>query len=180
MLLVLLGTTAIVESALGRVWWCAAGDLSPWSGDIWSRHNSQHLADPYTITHVMHGMLLYGLLWLVLRRIAGPMTRAGIAIGVEVAWEIIENTPAMIERYRAATISLDYYGDSIVNSLGDILAFVCGYLGATLLPTWVSVVGFVIADGLLVLWIRDSLLLNVLMLLHPLDSVKGWQMGRMP
>jgi len=151
--------------------------MSPWSTDVWSRHNSQHLVDPYTITHVLHGIALYGLLWLFLRGVVTPMGRAAIAVGVETAWEIVENTNAMIERYRVATISLDYYGDSVTNSLGDIGAFVIGYLGATALPVWVSIVGFVVVDGLLVLWICDSLLLNVVMLVHPVESVKAWQLG---
>ena len=105
------------------------------------------------------------------------MGRAAIAIGVETAWEIVENTNTMIERYRVTTISLDYYGDSVTNSLGDIAAFVLGYLGATALPVWLSIVGFIVVDGLLLMWIRDSLLLNVLMLLHPIESVKAWQLA---
>ena len=176
-LILLLGVTAVVLSMMGRPWWCEGGDASLWSVDIWSRHNSQHLVDPYTITHVLHGIALYGLLWLLLRGVVSPMGRAAIAIGVETAWEIVENTNTMIERYRVTTISLDYYGDSVTNSLGDIAAFVLGYLGATALPVWLSIVGFIVVDGLLLMWIRDSLLLNVLMLLHPIESVKAWQLA---
>src|SRR5262245_22437002 len=117
-LAVILAGTALALAAMGRVWWCEAGDTALWSGDIWTRHNSQHLADPYTISHVLHGIALYGALWLLLRRRAGPVVRIAIALAIEVAWELIENTDTMIERYRAVTISLDYYGDSIVNSLG--------------------------------------------------------------
>jgi len=175
-LIALLAATAVVLSAMGRPWWCQAGDAAPWSGDIWSRHNSQHLVDPYTISHLLHGVALYGLLWILLHGRSGPQARAAIALGVEIAWEIVENTDAMIERYRTATISLDYHGDSVANSLGDILAFVVGYLGAGVLPVWVSVLGFFVVDGLLVLWIRDSLLLNILMLVHPIEAVKAWQM----
>ena len=179
-MVVVLGGAAAVLSAMGRPWWCRAGDLSPWSLDIWSRHNSQHLVDPYTISHVLHGVALYGLLCLVLRRWVAAMQRATIALGVEVLWELVENTKAMIERYRATTISLDNYGDSVINSLGDIVGFVIGYLAAAVIPTWVSVAGFFATEAALVLWIRDSLLLNVLMLLYPLDAVKAWQMGKMP
>ena len=176
-LIILLGGTALVLHAMGRPWWCRAGDLAPWSGDVWSRHNSQHLADPYTLTHAMHGIIFYGLLWLTLGRVAGPTTRGGIALGIETTWEIAENTNAMIERYRAATISLDYYGDSILNSVCDILAFVAGYAAAASIPIWVSVASLVAAEALLIVWIRDSLLLNVLMLIHPIESVKAWQRG---
>jgi hypothetical protein len=180
LLAVLLAATAAVLAAMGRPWWCRAGDYAVWSGDVWSRHNSQHLVDPYTITHVLHGIALYGLLWALLRGRVGPRGRAALAIAVETAWEIIENTDAMIERYRTATISLDYYGDSVANSLGDIIGFVFGYLGAGVMPVWLSLLGFVAVDGLLVLWIRDSLLLNVLMLVHPIEAVKAWQMSGMP
>jgi hypothetical protein len=176
-LAVLLATTAAVLAAMGRPWWCRAGDRALWSGDVWSRHNSQHLIDPYTITHALHGIALRGILWTVLGRRRSAPVRAAIAVAIETAWEIIENTDAMIERYRSATISLDYYGDSVANSLGDIVAFVVGYQVAGMVPVWLSVLVFFAVDGLLVLWIRDSLLLNVLMLLHPIDAVKAWQMS---
>ena len=175
-LVVALGTMAVALSSFGRPWWCEAGDVRPWSGDVWSRHNSQHLVDPYTITHALHGIAMYGGLWLVLGKVARPLARLAVGTGVEMAWEIVENTDAMIERYRATTISLDYYGDSVVNSIGDVIAFVLGYLGASVLPVGVSVLGFFVVDGLLVLCIRDSLLLNMLMLLYPMDAVKTWQM----
>lgn len=168
---------AVTLRAMGRPWWCRAGDLALWSGDVWSRHNSQHLVDPYSFTHVLHGIALYGVLWLCLRGFASPSARATLGVAVEIAWEIVENTDAMIERYRAATISLDYYGDSVANSLGDVVSFVVGYLAASVLPVWVSAVGFFVVDAILVLWIRDSLLLNILMLIHPIDAVKAWQLG---
>jgi hypothetical protein len=176
-LVLVLGATALVLHALGRPWWCKAGDLVPWSFDIWSRHNSQHVVDPYSVTHAMHGLLFYAVLWLVLGGVAGALTRAGIALGIEVGWEIVENTDAMIERYRATTISLDYYGDSIINSLGDIVSFVLGYAAAGVIPAAASVAAFVVAEVLLVFTIRDSLLLNMLMLVHPIEAVKAWQLG---
>lgn len=175
----LLVVTGAILAAMGRPWWCRAGDRALWSGDVWSRHNSQHLVDPYTITHVLHGIALYGVLWAGFRRRASPPARAAIAVAIETAWEIVENTDAMIERYRAATISLDYYGDSVANSLGDIVAFVVGYLAAGVMPVWLSALGFFAVDALLVFWIRDSLLLNILMLLYPIDAVKVWQMSGM-
>jgi hypothetical protein len=173
----LLGATAVGLRAMGRPWWCQTGDPSLWSGDIWSRHNSQHLADPYTITHVMHGFALYALLWLAFRRRIGPLARATIAIGIEAGWEIVENTETMIEHYRTTTISLGYYGDSVTNSVADIVAFALGYLAATVVPTSAAIAGFFATDAALMLWIRDSLLLNVLMLVYPLEAVKNWQMG---
>ena len=177
LLALLLAAMTTSLAAMGRPWWCGAGDASLWSGDVWSRHNSQHLVDPYSITHVLHGIGLYGVLWFCLRRFTSPAVRALLAVGVEITWEVVENTNAMIERYRAATISLDYYGDSIANSLGDVASFTVGYFAASVLPVWLSVAGFVVVDGLLVLWIRDSLALNILMLIHPIDAVKAWQAG---
>lgn len=176
----LLGGMAWVLHLMGRTWWCDAGDLDPWSGDIWSVHNSQHLLDPYTFTHVLHGIVLYGILWLTIRSITTPSMRGWIALAAEVAWELVENTDPMIERYREETLAIGYYGDSIVNSLADVVAFVVGYWAAGVLPVWASVCGFLLVDAALVLWIRDSLVLNVLMLVHPLERVKEWQMGGMP
>ena len=176
-LVLVLVATALVLHSMGRPWWCQAGDLVPWSSDIWTRHNSQHVADPYSVTHAMHGLLFYGVLWLALGGVAGSTARAAIALGIEVTWEIVENTNAMIERYRAATISLDYYGDSVINSIGDILSFVMGYVAAGTIPTTLSVAGFVVAEVCLLLTIRDSLLLNMLMLVHPIEAVKAWQLG---
>ena len=173
----MLAAAALTLSAFGRPWWCRVGDARPWAGDIWSRHNSQHLVDPYTVTHVLHGVAMYGILRLLLGRVVGPFGRLAFGLAIEVAWELIENTDAMIERYRATTISLDYYGDSVANSLGDVLGFTLGYLGATVVPAWASVAGFLLIDAVLLLCIRDSLLLNLLMLIHPLAAVKTWQLA---
>ena len=126
-LAVVLAGTALVLHSMGRPWWCQAGDLVPWSVEIHSRHNSQHLVDAYSLTHALHGLLFYWGLWLVLGRVAGATARAAIALGIETTWEIVENTDFIIERYRAATISLDYYGDSVINSVADIGCFVGGY-----------------------------------------------------
>ena len=172
-----LSVTALVLHAMGRPWWCKAGDLVPWSIDIHTRHNSQHVADPYTVTHAMHGLILYGALWLTLGGVAAPATRAALALGVETAWEIIENTSWVIERYRAATISLDYYGDSVINSVSDILAMICGFVLAARLPIWSIVLLTVVMEAGLAYFIHDNLLLNILMLLYPLDAVRRWQGG---
>jgi hypothetical protein len=174
-----LGVTAVGALALhlmGRRLWCTCGSSIPWAWDIWSAHNSQHVIDPYTFTHVLHGALFYALLWLLVRGRA-PALRGLLAVAVEVAWEIGENTNTVIEAYRESTIALNYYGDSIVNSVADVAAFVVGYVLAMTLPTLVSVAGFVAVEAALLLSIRDSLLLNVLMLVHPIQAIKTWQLG---
>jgi uncharacterized protein DUF2585 len=176
-LTVVLAGAALALHAMGRPWWCQAGDLVPWSLQVQSRHNSQHLVDAYSVTHAMHGLLFYWGLWLFLGRVAGPTTRVALALGIETTWELVENTNAMIERYRAATISLDYYGDSVLNSVADIVCFVVGYVAAASMPVWISVAAFAVAELLLLVWIRDSLLLNMLMLVHPVEAVKAWQLG---
>ncbi|MDA2931229.1 DUF2585 domain-containing protein [Acidobacteria bacterium AH-259-O06] len=161
---------------MGRRPWCQCSTLSPWSWDIWSMHNSQHLLDPYTFTHVLHGVLYYALLWVIFRS-RWPAFRALLAVTIEAAWEVAENTNAVIESYRESTISLNYYGDSIVNSVADVVAFALGYTAAMWLPVWASALGFLGVETLLLLTIRDSLLLNILMLLHPIDAIKAWQIG---
>ena len=161
---------------MGRRVWCSCGSPIPWSWDIWSPHNSQHLLDPYTFTHVLHGALYYAVLWLLLGS-RWPPLRALLAVMVEVGWEVGENTDAIIQAYRESTISLNYYGDSIMNSVGDVIAFALGYAGAMRLPIWLSALVFVAVEATLLLTIRDSLLLNIVMLLHPVAAIKMWQMG---
>lgn len=170
-----LAAMAAILGAMGRTWWCAAGDTNLWSSEVWSRHNSQHLVDPYTFTHVLHGLVFYALVWLVVRGRASGVVRWWIGFAIEVAWEVLENTDAVIERYRGTTVSLDYFGDSIVNSMGDVLAYVAGYWAAGVIPVWASIATFVAVDLALVLWIRDSLVLNVVMLLHPIEALREWQ-----
>lgn len=172
----ILGVSTIALWAMGRVWWCECGEPDLWSWHIWSRHNSQHVIDPYTVTHIVHGVLFYGLLRVLLgKRLA--RLRVILAIGAEAAWEIAENTSWLIDRYREATISLDYYGDSVINSLADILACLAGYALAAAIPVWLSVAGVVISEVVLLIWIRDSLLLNIVMLIRPIEAIKTWQTG---
>jgi len=167
----------LILAAMGRNWWCEARDFSPWAGDIDGRHNSQHLSDPYTFTHFLHGLGLYGLLWLFLRKRSGLGSRLVITLTLESGWEILENTSFIIQKYREDTLALGYFGDSILNSVSDIVACGLGFLAAAYLPAIGSILLFTATEVLLVIWIRDSLLLNILMLIWPLDSVRQWQLG---
>ena len=118
---VIVGLAAIALRLEGHRWWCRCGRFAPWSRDIHSEHNSQHFVDPYSFTHVEHGLILYALLWPFAGRLR-PGCRLILAVSIEALWEVVENSPAVIERYRQATISLGYYGDSVANSVGDIAA----------------------------------------------------------
>lgn len=173
-LILILVATAGVLLAMGRNPICECGYVKLWHGETVSSENSQHLMDWYTPSHVLHGLVFYGLLWLVARRLRLG-TRLVIATLIEAAWEIVENTNAVIERYRAATIALDYYGDSVINSVADIIAMWIGFALARVLPVWASIALFVVAEAVTIWFIRDGLLLNVLMLLWPLEAVRNWQ-----
>ncbi len=168
---------AIALHFMGRVWWCEAGDWALWSGDIASRHNSQHLVDPYSFTHLLHGILFFAVLHLTLGRRTQIATRLALTLAAESFWEALENTPMIIDRYRDATIAFGYYGDSVANSLGDILFCAVGFLWAARVPVRISVATVILVEGLLLILIRDSLALNILMLIWPLDAVRQWQAG---
>lgn len=174
--LAIISVAVLVLSGMGRSIWCSCGQLTLWSSEIQSLHNSQHLIDQYTFTHILHGLSLYALLWLLLQKWVGPLSRGVLAIGLESFWEILENTSMVIDKYREVTVSYGYYGDSIANSVGDILACGLGYCLAMGLPVWVSTAGFFIIEGILLWWIRDGLLLNLLMLLWPIEAIRNWQM----
>ena len=165
---------AIILYLMGQPLWCKCGGLSPWSWDIWSSHNSQHLVDPYFFTHVLHGVVLCGLLYWLPRSVS-ESSRFLTAVVLEAGWEILENSPAIIERYRAATISKDYFGDSIINSGGDLIACIVGYLLARQLGFRRSIVFFLLTELILLITIRDCLILNVLMLAYPSEVIKNWQ-----
>ena len=173
----IVAASAVLLLGMGRTLWCKGGEWWLWSGDIWSMHNSQHLLDAYSFSHVLHGFLFYSLFALPLVRSIGHGARLVSAVAVEAAWEILENTNMMIDRYREVTISLDYFGDTVFNSVADIATCVAGYVLAAWLPALATASLFVIVELVMLVWIRDGLLLNVLMLVWPLQEVREWQMG---
>jgi hypothetical protein len=170
-----------VELLMGRVPVSRSGHVRLWTGAVNSSENSQQVADWYSFSHVIHGIVFYAVLRLINRRTGRPRWPLGlclvVAVSVEAAWEVFENTPFTIERYRRTTIALDYYGDSVLNSMCDILCCVVGFFAAARLPVWGSV-ALIAAMELFVGWaIRDNLTLNIIMLLHPFESIRRWQQG---
>jgi hypothetical protein len=174
--LAVLGAAALLLRWQGRSWACACGRLLFWTGEAWGADTSQHLFDPYSFTHVLHGVVFCGLLALAAPRVSWAW-RLWLAVLAEAAWEVIENTEFVINRYREATAALGYTGDTIVNSLGDVAACALGFLAARRLGPLRSAALFVLVEVVLLITIRDSLLLNVLLLLYPLEGVREWQAG---
>jgi len=167
---------AAVLLAMGRNPMCTCGTIELWVGGRDSPKTSQMLADWYSFSHIVHGLLFYAALWLVARR--WPVEwRFLVALLVEVAWEISENTPFVIDRYRTATAALGYTGDSVINSVSDILMMCAGFLVARKLPVWASVALLVLLELIPLAAIRDNLTLNVWMLFSPSDAVLNWQAG---
>jgi hypothetical protein len=172
-LVVLLGTALILRSQ-GRLWWCSCDYLLVWSGDPWSSDNSQHLLDPYSFTHLLHGFLLCGLLTLLVPRLS-TVWRLWLAVTIEAVWEVVENSEFVIRRYREETAALGYHGDTIVNSLGDILVCGLGFVVAQRLGFRRAFVVFLVTEVTLAILIRDNLTLNIVMLIHPIEAIKEWQ-----
>lgn len=172
----LIALMAIIMHFEGRLTQCACGYIKLWHGQVVSSENSQHLFDWYTFTHIVHGLGIYLLLWLIDRKKKLSITtKLIIATGIEVGWEILENSNMVIERYREGTISLDYFGDSIVNSIGDVIAMISGFLFAYRFKVWASVALFLVLETMLLIVIRDNLVINIIMLIHPIEAIKAWQ-----
>jgi hypothetical protein len=169
-------SAAVVLLAMGRVPICTCGSIKLWHGVVDSSENSQHLMDWYTLSHVLHGFIFYAVLWWW-KPDWSMHQRLAAAVFLEAAWEVIENTPMVIERYRAATISLDYYGDSVVNSVADIGAMAVGFWLASRLPVAVIVGLAILSEVVMAVVIRDNLILNIIMLIYPIDAIKVWQSG---
>jgi len=167
---------AAILLAMGRNPICTCGTVDLWIGERDSSRTSQMLIDWYSLSHVVHGLLFYAALWVVARRY--PIEwRFLTALLIEASWEVIENTPWIIDRYRTATAALGYNGDSVINSLSDIAMMILGFLAARKLPVWASVALLVILEVVPLFVIRDNLTLNVWMLLAPNSAIAGWQAG---
>lgn len=161
----------------GRLWLCACGSLRVWSGQVCSANNSQHLLDPFSFTHLLHGFLFFWLIAWLLARLSGGWQLA-LAVAVEACWEVFENTNFIIDRYRSETAALGYNGDTVVNSFGDIVCCLLGFLIARRLGLRRSLIVFAVFEVILIVWIRDSLLLEIVMLVIPIDALRAWQMCR--
>lgn len=179
-ILLIIGITTAIQAVIlyvmGRVPVCECGTIRLFVNEVNSNENSQQFFDWYTLSHIIHGFLFYGLFWLI-----APKTplhvRLLLALGLEIGWELVENSNFIIDRYRANTSSVDYFGDSILNSVFDTLSMVLGFFLAARLPIWVIVATAVFFEILALIVIRDNLILNVIMLLHPFDFIRQWQSG---
>ncbi len=170
----IVAATAFQLHHQGRLWLCTCG-AKLWSGNICSAENSQQFLDPYSFTHVLHGMVYFILLKLLLPRVR-PLWRLCLAISLAAGWELLENTNFIINRYREATAALGYSGDTVVNSLGDISSCALGFVIARAFGWRRSVILFVVTEVVLLFWIRDGLILNIIMLIHPIQAIRTWQM----
>jgi len=163
----------------GRMFLCDCGHFAVWTSDACSSQTSQQLFDPYSFTHVLHGFLFFWLMALLFRRLSSSW-QVLLAVLLEGAWEVFENTPFVIHKYRTETAALGYQGDTIVNSLGDLTCALVGFLLARKLGVRWSLIFFLLMEVVLTLWIHDSLLLQILMLIRPVQAIKLWQVCVQP
>lgn len=169
---------ASFELSTGRSLFGPDGRFGWWESDVWSSENSQRVADAYSFSHIIHGILFYALLSLLARKFPKslPMKyRFLIALLLEAGWEMLENSPLIINRYREVTISLGYVGDSVLNSVSDVIMVAIGFLIAKYSKVWVSVALIIVFEVGCLFWVRDNLTLNVIMLVKPSESIKVWQ-----
>jgi len=169
--------TAAVLYGMGHPLICKCGYVKLWHFDVVSAENSQHIFDWYTPSHIIHGFLFYGLFWLLMPR-ASFGARLIAAVLLEATWEVVENTDFVINHYREMTVSLDYYGDSVLNSVCDILFMIAGFYLAAWLPVWATILIAVVLEVFIGVMIRDGLTLNVIMFVWPSDAILQWQQGR--
>ena len=176
LLAVMFAVQGLALAAMGHPWICKCGTVKLWHGEVFSAENSQHLTDWYTFGHINHGLLFFGLFWLIAR--SRGLDWRLLAVGVTgLLWEVGENTDLVINRFREVTISLDYYGDSVINSVADSVFMVLGFLIAARVPVWATAALVLGAEVLTTGLVRDGLALNTLMLIYPIEAVKDWQMA---
>jgi hypothetical protein len=162
----------------GRVWFSNSGLFYLWEGDIWSSESSQQFLDPYSFSHMLHGVIFFGLLYLIAPKL-NWLWRFTISTALEASWEILENSQMVINRYREETAALGYEGDSIINSIGDLFSCGIGFIIAYYLGLKKSIILFILVELYMIIVLRDSFLLNVIMLLCPIEGIKEWQLGGM-
>lgn len=172
-LVILVIATALILQYQGRNWFAANGHFYLWIGDAWSDQNSQHWTDPYSFSHFVHGLLFFGMLYKLSSKLSW-MWRFNISILLEAIWEIVENSSTVIDRYRDAG-ALGYTGDSIINSMGDLFYCGVGFMAAHYLGFTKSLILFILIEVCMILTIRDSLIINIIMLIHPIEAIKEWQ-----
>jgi hypothetical protein len=173
----LIGVQALILFAMGRSLICTCGYVRLWGGIASGPEISQQLTDWYTYSHVIHGIGFYFVLWMIAPR-APVAVRFMLALGLEVSWEIFENTTFIINRYRQSAIAQGYFGDSIINSVADTLASVFGFFLARTLPVWGTAALAVSIELLLLYMVRDNFTLNVIQLIHPMEALSHWQAGQ--